>query len=160
LIFYLIITDGTMRSNQLGVCLLSYEMNRGYFADMKEFKEHDANKTVIPAVSAAKFPELAVTLSSGKVLKLPVTSGSSEVNAESLVVPKEMISSWSKPFLESQFLILRVDKCTSCTGRGEVVCPTCNADGEPVFYKENQMMKCSACYGRGLNALKDGSDSM
>ncbi|XP_013597011.1 PREDICTED: uncharacterized protein LOC106305189 isoform X3 [Brassica oleracea var. oleracea] len=27
-------------SNQLGVCLLSYEMNRGYFADMKEFKEH------------------------------------------------------------------------------------------------------------------------
>lgn len=48
----------------------------------------DANKTVIPAVSAAKFLELAVTLSSGKVLKLPVTSGSSEVNAESLVVPK------------------------------------------------------------------------
>ncbi|WZY94489.1 hypothetical protein YC2023_066818 [Brassica napus] len=167
-----------MRSNQLGVCLLSYEMNRGYFADMKEFKEHggkitDANKTVIPAVSAVKFPEFAVTLSSGKVLKLPVTSGSSEVNAESLVVPKvslvclsfrassqEMISSWSKPFLESQFLILRVDKCTSCTGRGEVVCPTCNADGEPVFYKEDQMMKCSARYGRGLNALKDGSDSM
>ena len=29
-----------------------------------------------------------------------------------------------------------------------------------MFYKENQMMKCSACYGRGLNALKDGSDSM
>ncbi|KAH0863000.1 hypothetical protein HID58_080211 [Brassica napus] len=112
LIFYLIITDGTMRSNQLGVRLLSYEMNRGYFADTKEFKEHGgkitaANKTVIHAVSAVKFPELAVTLSSGKVLKLPVTSGSSEVNAESLVVPKEMISSWSKPFLESQFLILR-----------------------------------------------------
>ncbi|KAG2279118.1 hypothetical protein Bca52824_061673 [Brassica carinata] len=118
LIFYLIITDGTMRSNQLGVCLLSYEMNRGYFADMKD----------------------------------------SEVNAESLVVLKEMISSWSKPFLESQFLILR--QLTSCTWRGEVVYPTCNADGEPRFYKENQMMKCSACYGRGLNALKDGSDSM
>ncbi|KAF3574949.1 hypothetical protein F2Q69_00059829 [Brassica cretica] len=68
-------------------------MNRGYFADTKEFKEHGgkitaANKTVIHAVSAVKFPELAVTLSSGKVLKLPVTSGSSEVNAESLVVPK------------------------------------------------------------------------
>ncbi|XP_013607438.1 PREDICTED: uncharacterized protein LOC106314036 [Brassica oleracea var. oleracea] len=112
-------------------------MNRGYFADMKEFKEH----------------------------------GGSEVNAESLVVLKvslvclsfracsqEMISSWSKPFLESQFLILR--QLTSCTWRGEVVYPTCNADGEPRFYKENQMMKCSACYGRGLNALKDGSDSM
>ncbi|KAL0796873.1 hypothetical protein Bca101_068250 [Brassica carinata] len=51
-------------------------------------KKTAANKTVIPAVSAVKFPQLAVTLSSGKVLKLPVTSGSSEVNAESLVVPK------------------------------------------------------------------------
>ncbi|KAG2260693.1 hypothetical protein Bca52824_079987 [Brassica carinata] len=95
---------------------LNDEMNRGYFADMKEFKEHGgkiaaADKTVIPAVSAVKFPELAVTLSNGKVLKLPITS---EVNAESLAVPEvslvclsfrassqEMISSWSKPFLES-----------------------------------------------------------
>ncbi|KAF8077149.1 hypothetical protein N665_1060s0026 [Sinapis alba] len=94
-------------------------MNRGYFADMKEFREHGgkiaaANKTVIPAVSAVKFPELTVTLSNGKVLKLPITSSSSEVNAECLAVPKvtlvclsfrassqEMISSWSKPFLES-----------------------------------------------------------
>ncbi|KAL0743792.1 hypothetical protein Bca4012_085305 [Brassica carinata] len=114
-----------------------------------------ANKTVIPAVSAVKFPELAVTLSSGKVLKLHVTSGSSEVNAKSLVVPKEMISSWSKPFLEPQFLVLR----QLTMHIGEVVCPTCNADGEPEFYKENQMMKCSACYGRGLIALKDRSDS-
>ena len=64
LIFYLIITDGTMRSNQLGVCLLSYEMNRGYFADMKEFKEH------------------------GGMRWIGGTSGSSEVNAESLVVLK------------------------------------------------------------------------
>ncbi|XP_009118387.1 mitochondrial ATPase complex subunit ATP10 isoform X2 [Brassica rapa] len=94
-------------------------MNRGYFADMKEFKEHggkiaDANKTVIPAVSAVKFPELAVTLSSGEVLKLPISCSSGEVNEESLAVPRvslvclsfrassqEMISSWSKPFLES-----------------------------------------------------------
>ncbi|KAF2594772.1 hypothetical protein F2Q70_00044461 [Brassica cretica] len=132
-------------------------MNRGYFADTKEFKEHGgkitaANKTVIPAVSAVKFPELAVTLSSGKVLKLPVTSGSSEVNAESLVVPKVSLVCLSFR-ASSQEMI-------SCTGRGEVVCPTYSADGEPVFYKENQMMKCSACYGRGLNALKDGSDSM
>ncbi|ESQ52489.1 hypothetical protein EUTSA_v10017300mg [Eutrema salsugineum] len=51
-----------------------------------------------------------------------------------------------------------VEKC--CTGRGEVVCPTCNADGEPGFYKENQMMKCSSCYGRGLIAHKDGSDTI
>ncbi|KAH0849711.1 hypothetical protein HID58_096153 [Brassica napus] len=95
------------------------EMNRGYFADMKEFKEHggkiaDANKTVIPAVSAVKFPELAVTLSNGEVLKLPISCSSGEVNEESLAVPRVslvclsfrassqgMISSWSKPFLES-----------------------------------------------------------
>ncbi|KAF2620307.1 hypothetical protein F2Q68_00042654, partial [Brassica cretica] len=117
---------------------LNDEMNRGYFADMKEFKEHggkiaDANKTVIPALSAVKFPELAVTLSNGKVLKLPISCSSGEVNEESLAVPKVsfvclsfrassqvqiiphwlfvsffkwnqengMISSWSKPFLES-----------------------------------------------------------
>ncbi|KAH0913484.1 hypothetical protein HID58_036805 [Brassica napus] len=98
---------------------LNDEMNRGYFADMKEFKEHggkiaDANKTVIPAVSAVKFPELAVTLSNGEVLKLPISCSSGEVNEESLAVPRVslvclsfrassqgMISSWSKPFLES-----------------------------------------------------------
>ncbi|KAF3494500.1 hypothetical protein DY000_02058052 [Brassica cretica] len=72
---------------------LNDEMNRGYFADMKEFKEHggkiaDANKTVIPALSAVKFPELAVTLSNGKVLKLPISCSSGEVNEESLAVPK------------------------------------------------------------------------
>ncbi|KAJ0250716.1 ATPase complex subunit [Hirschfeldia incana] len=94
-------------------------MNRGYFADMKEFKEHGgkiaaADKTLIPAVSAVKFPELAVTLSNGKVLKLPFTSSGIEVNKESFALPKvslvclsfrassqEMISSWSKPFLDT-----------------------------------------------------------
>ncbi|KAL1201902.1 hypothetical protein V5N11_014861 [Cardamine amara subsp. amara] len=98
---------------------LNDEMNRGYFADMKEFKEHGgkiaaANKTIIPAASAIKFPVLAVTFSDGKKMKLPITSNSNEVNSESLAVPKvslvclsfrassqEMISSWSKPFLES-----------------------------------------------------------
>ncbi|CAF2260839.1 BnaA08g27080D [Brassica napus] len=98
---------------------LNDEMNRGYFADMKEFKEHGgkiaaASKTLIPAVSAMKFPVLAVTSSNGKIMKLPVTSNSNEVNKESLDVPKvtlvclsfrassqDMISSWSKPFVES-----------------------------------------------------------
>lgn len=67
------------------------------------------------------------------------------------------------PYKETRVPVPRsetVDKCTGCVGRGEVVCPTCNADGEPGFYKENQMMKCSSCYGRGLIAHKDGSDSI
>lgn len=40
------------------------------------------------------------------------------------------------------------------------MCQTCNADQEPGFYKENQMMHCPACYGRGLIAHRDGSDTM
>ncbi|KAJ0235994.1 ATPase complex subunit [Hirschfeldia incana] len=94
-------------------------MNRGYFADMKEFKEHGgkiaaASKTLISAASAMKFPALAVTFSNGKSMTLPITSNSNEVNKECLDVPKvtlvclsfrassqEMISSWSKPFIES-----------------------------------------------------------
>lgn len=47
-----------------------------------------------------------------------------------------------------------------CHGRGSVVCPTCNADQDPGFYNEGQMSQCPACYGRGLIAHKDGSDSM
>lgn len=47
-----------------------------------------------------------------------------------------------------------------CDGRGKIVCSTCNGNQEPGFYNENQMFQCSACYGRGLIAHKDGSDSM
>lgn len=47
-----------------------------------------------------------------------------------------------------------------CAGRGSTICPTCNADQEPGYYKENQMIPCSACYGRGLIAHRDGSDTM
>ncbi|TQD77613.1 hypothetical protein C1H46_036822 [Malus baccata] len=53
-----------------------------------------------------------------------------------------------------------IEKCSGCGGRGGNVCPTCNANQEPGFYKENQMATCSACYGRGLIAHKDGSDSI
>ncbi|KAK1298960.1 hypothetical protein QJS10_CPB14g01692 [Acorus calamus] len=53
-----------------------------------------------------------------------------------------------------------IDKCSDCAGKGEIVCPTCNADREPGFYKENQMFKCPACYGRGLIAHQDGSDTI
>lgn len=47
-----------------------------------------ANKTIIPASSAINFPALAVTFSDGKILKLPITSNSNEVNTESSDVPK------------------------------------------------------------------------
>lgn len=49
---------------------------------------------------------------------------------------------------------------SGCAGRGGIVCGTCNADQEPGHYKENQMSQCSSCYGRGLIAHKDGSDSL
>ncbi|KAF3500922.1 hypothetical protein F2Q69_00039348 [Brassica cretica] len=140
--------------------------------EIKEEEERARREQTLKSVLVTPSRDFVITRDGNKV---PVSeldrNWGSEVKAESLVVLKvslvclsfracsqEMISSWSKPFLESQFLILR--QLTSCTWRGEVVYPTCNADGEPRFYKENQMMKCSACYGRGLNALKDGSDSM
>ncbi|OMP03484.1 hypothetical protein CCACVL1_02404 [Corchorus capsularis] len=53
-----------------------------------------------------------------------------------------------------------IEKCSGCAGRGGIVCPTCNADQEPGFYKENQMAQCPACYGRGLIAHRDGSDTI
>ncbi|TYH22346.1 hypothetical protein ES288_A04G121000v1 [Gossypium darwinii] len=52
------------------------------------------------------------------------------------------------------------EKCSDCAGRGDIPCPTCNADQEPGFYKENQMSQCPACYGRGLIAHRDGSDTI
>ncbi|TVU18720.1 hypothetical protein EJB05_34832 [Eragrostis curvula] len=53
-----------------------------------------------------------------------------------------------------------VEKCLDCEGRGETPCPVCNAGQEHGFYKANQMTRCSACYGRGLLAHQDGSDSV
>lgn len=52
-----------------------------------------------------------------------------------------------------------IEKCSGCDGRGNIVCPTCNASQEPGFFKENQMTECPACYGRGLIAHRDGSDT-
>lgn len=49
---------------------------------------------------------------------------------------------------------------TGCSGRGEIACPTCNVDQQPGFYKENQMISCSVCHGRGLIAHSDGSDTL
>ncbi|XP_073063139.1 uncharacterized protein [Primulina eburnea] len=98
---------------------LKDEMNRGYFADMAEMKQHDgkiamANKIVIPASAAAKFPMLEVCYSNGSSLKLPITSAGKDVNTPKLNVPKAtllclsfrassqtMVDSWSSPFLDT-----------------------------------------------------------
>lgn len=53
-----------------------------------------------------------------------------------------------------------IEKCSGCASRGEIACPTCNAGQERGFYKENQMTQCPACYGRGLIAHRDGSDTV
>ncbi|XXG75368.1 hypothetical protein AAC387_Pa07g3890 [Persea americana] len=53
-----------------------------------------------------------------------------------------------------------IEKCSGCDGRGDNACPTCNAGAEPGFYKENQMTSCPVCYGRGLIAHRDGSDTV
>ncbi|CAN4119438.1 unnamed protein product [Withania somnifera] len=98
---------------------LKDEMNRGYFADINELKQHGgkiatANKIIIPAMSAVKFPALEVNHSVGSNLKLPITSPGSGVEANKSEAPRAsllclsfrassqpMIDSWSKPFLDT-----------------------------------------------------------
>ncbi|XP_074556072.1 uncharacterized protein LOC141811897 isoform X1 [Curcuma longa] len=52
-----------------------------------------------------------------------------------------------------------VEKCSECDGRGHIACPTCNSGQKSEFYIENQMTECPSCYGRGLIAHQDGSDT-
>lgn len=53
-----------------------------------------------------------------------------------------------------------MEKCADCAGRGNIICSTCNVNQESGSYKENQMSQCPTCYGRGLIAHRDGSDTM
>ncbi|KAJ9178017.1 hypothetical protein P3X46_009937 [Hevea brasiliensis] len=98
---------------------LKDEMNRGYFADMAELKQHGgkiamANKIIIPAMAAVKFPNLEVSFSDGKTLKLPFGSNRNVADAESSTIPKAsllclsfrassqaMIDSWTMPFIDT-----------------------------------------------------------
>ncbi|XP_027343784.1 uncharacterized protein LOC113856244 [Abrus precatorius] len=98
---------------------LSDELNRGYFADMAEFKQHGgkiavANKVIIPAMEAVKFPDLEVSFASGKTMKLPIRVCDSVVDSDKSSVPKAslyclsfrassqvLINSWSVPFVEA-----------------------------------------------------------
>nr|GMD19033.1 mitochondrial ATPase complex subunit ATP10 isoform X1 [Ipomoea batatas]GME12714.1 mitochondrial ATPase complex subunit ATP10 isoform X1 [Ipomoea batatas] len=95
---------------------LTDEMSRGYFADMSEMKKHGgkiamANKIIIPAISALKFPALEVTYSNGSSLKLPSMCSGKDTDAD---VPRAsllclsfrassepMIHSWSVPFVDA-----------------------------------------------------------
>ncbi|CAL0332317.1 unnamed protein product [Lupinus luteus] len=94
------------------------EMNRGLVTEMAELKQHggkiaEANKVLIPAISATKFPDMEVNFSNGKTMKLPIRI-SDVVDADKSSVPKaslvclsfransqEMINSWSVPFVEA-----------------------------------------------------------
>ncbi len=49
--------------------------------------------------------------------------------------------------------------CADCHGRKEVACPSCNKKIEGGTYKSLQFTECPRCYGRGLLAHQDGSDS-
>ncbi|OIW09034.1 hypothetical protein TanjilG_16261 [Lupinus angustifolius] len=94
------------------------EMNRGLVTEMAELKQHggkiaEANKVLIPAISATKFPDLEVNFSNGRTMKLPIRI-SDVVDVDKSSVPKaslvclsfransqEMINSWSVPFVET-----------------------------------------------------------
>ncbi|KAG6760647.1 hypothetical protein POTOM_033821 [Populus tomentosa] len=67
------------------------ELNRGYFADISEFKKHGgkiavANKIIIPAVAAVKFPDVKVNYSNGTSLKLPIRSDGNVVGADATLM--------------------------------------------------------------------------
>ncbi|KAK7412563.1 hypothetical protein VNO78_04028 [Psophocarpus tetragonolobus] len=98
---------------------LADEFTRGYVADMAEFKQHGgkiavANKVLIPAAAAVKFPDFEVCFSDGKTRKLPARVCDCALDSDKSSVPmasllclsfrassQEMINSWSVPFVEA-----------------------------------------------------------
>ncbi|PPR91827.1 hypothetical protein GOBAR_AA28857 [Gossypium barbadense] len=93
------------------------ELNRGYFDDMSELKQHVialANKILIPGIAARKFPAMDVIYSDGRKSKLPIVFDASGVDSSKLAVPEgslvclpfransqAMVDSWSKPFYDA-----------------------------------------------------------
>ncbi|KAG4182441.1 hypothetical protein ERO13_A09G043650v2, partial [Gossypium hirsutum] len=72
---------------------LANELNRGYFDDISELKQHGgkialANKILIPGIAARKFPAMDVIYSDGRKSKLPIVFDASSVDASKLVVPE------------------------------------------------------------------------
>ncbi|CAK8535320.1 unnamed protein product [Lathyrus sativus] len=95
------------------------EMKRGYVADLAEIKQHGgkvsvANKVIIPAMMAMKFPDIQVSFPDGKIMKLPIRISDKAVDSDESSVPKaslvclsfrgyseKMIDSWSVPFAKT-----------------------------------------------------------
>ncbi|PPR90159.1 hypothetical protein GOBAR_AA30534 [Gossypium barbadense] len=84
--------------------LIADELNRGYFDDMSELKQHGARK----------FPAVDVIYSDGRKSKLPIVFDASGIDASKLAVPEAslvclsfransqaMVDSWSKPFYDA-----------------------------------------------------------
>ncbi|XP_051132553.1 uncharacterized protein LOC127252431 [Andrographis paniculata] len=99
---------------------LKDEIGRGYFDDISEMKRHGgkigmANKIIIPAAAAMKFPAIEVNGLDASTVKLPVisdekaagTSSPSNAPKASLVClsfrasSQPMVASWSLPFLKT-----------------------------------------------------------
>lgn len=98
---------------------LTDEMNRGYFADISELKKHggkisEANKIIIPAMAAVKFPALDVTYSDGTNLSLPTVFNAKGVDTSTVTVPnaslmclsfrassQTMVNTWTTPFVDA-----------------------------------------------------------
>ncbi|KAG0473255.1 hypothetical protein HPP92_015112 [Vanilla planifolia] len=101
---------------------LKDELSRGYFADIYEIVKivasthlqiAPANKTIIPAIAAVKFPDMEVKFSDGSSLTLPlselnVTEGISEIIPLASLLclsfrasSQRMVESWITPFLNT-----------------------------------------------------------
>ncbi|KAG6500820.1 uncharacterized protein LOC121997370 [Zingiber officinale] len=98
---------------------LSDEISRGYFADMSEIhKNHGkialANKTIIPSLIAAKFPNLEINFSDGRCEKLPSNPEQRINDSSQTALPcvtllslsfrassQKMVESWSLPVLNA-----------------------------------------------------------
>ncbi|KAL6566893.1 hypothetical protein OROMI_015297 [Orobanche minor] len=103
----------------LDVYIIFRERDKKEMSIVVDFEYYDmqvalANKIIIPAMAAVKFPTLDVNYSDGSVLKLPITSDGNDVNAFTSDIPKAslmclsfrassqpMVDSWSVPFLNS-----------------------------------------------------------
>ncbi|XP_041992155.1 mitochondrial ATPase complex subunit ATP10-like [Salvia splendens] len=100
------------------------EMSRSVLTDMNEYVKHrgkvsKANKVIVPAVSALKFPSLEVYFTDGSKLTLPVTSKEDEANLSSSDTAetgsakaslislsfressRALIDSWTSPFMKA-----------------------------------------------------------
>ncbi|XP_039124874.1 uncharacterized protein LOC120261176 isoform X1 [Dioscorea cayenensis subsp. rotundata] len=96
---------------------ISDELSRGYFADISEIRKNGgkqiamANKTVIPSMAAVKFPDVEVSFSDGRSLRLPVSSEQAVTDASDVGVSlvclsfransQAMAESWTAPFLDA-----------------------------------------------------------